>query len=327
MSDHTTILPTSLAVRLKDVLAVPDALRPLVDTTSFEVTRLLEIPISAGFQWSASLWIRDFGHHGAWRGDAPDASRQDRPIEVHGYPSVFAEEIWEGAKVNDFHHVGLTCWDLDFGQEAGAQLPATENADLMILRGKYGPLSQAQVSGFYSRGGPEMTPEMKTRHLESLMTRWTAGTLAADRFRLLTDDGDLFDGTGRLIGMDETIRSTGQLRKIRAAFDQAEFEALFDLGVIYNGVNGSSLARAASPKLRERLDAALADEARSAGLNFHLAISLETFARFLAQSPEPRPFRRSHRRELGEDMMATLLKMEVERVQSGTKLDAGPGAC
>lgn len=324
--DLMSVMPTSLAANLKSVLAVAEPLRPLIETTNFEVTRLIEIPIAPGFRWSASLRIRDFGHQGGWMGDSPDSAKHEKPIEVHGYPSLFAEEIWEGAKINDFHHVGLTCWDMDFGRENGADLPAADDADLMILRGKLEPLNQAQVSGFYSRGGAEMTPEMKTKHLESLATRWHAGTLTAERFRLLTDDGDLFDGAGRLIGIDESIRSTGQLRKIRAAFDDAGFEALFDLGVIYSGVNGSALSRAASPKLRDRLDAAMADETRSAGLNFHLAISLETFARFLAQRPEPRPFWRSHRRELGKDMIATLLKMEVERIQSGMKPDASPGA-
>lgn len=328
--DLSSCVPGLLAARVKEALEVPEALRPLVETTSLEVTRCLEVPISPGFSWSAHIRIRDFGYQGSWRGESPDATSQDRPVDrpvdVRGFPQVYAEATWSGSKINDFKDVGVTCWDLDFAEGSGAEVPTTAETDRMLLRGHFEPLGPAQVSGFFSRGGAELTPDMRSSHLESLVARWQAGTLAAERFRLLTDDGDLFDGTGLLIGMTEHIRSTGQLRMLRAAFDEEGFEALFDLGLIYSGVNGSALSRTAAPKLRDRLDAALADESRSAGLNFHLAISLETFARFLAERPEPRPFWRSHRRELGKDMIATLLKMEVERIKSGMTPDAGPGA-
>jgi len=311
---------------LKSALSVPETLEPLLETTMLEVSRTLRIPIAPGFIWSAIIRIKDFASEASWRGDEPDRRKYEDPVDVRGYPSLYAEDHWEGQPVNDFKHVGITCWDFDFARDRGAELPEMAEIDRLLLADHFEAMVSAQVNGFYGRGGKEPDTEFRALYLDHLVTRWQSGALLAENFRILTDDGDLFDGRGRLIGMDFRIRSTGELRKIREAVGPDRFEAFLERGVILNGPSGGSLARAHAPKLRERLDAALADEGRSAGVNFRPDIHLETYATFLAERPEMRPFWRSCRRDLGGNVMIDLLAREMDRREAGAKPDVSPAA-
>ncbi|MCE6958386.1 hypothetical protein LAZ40_04855 [Cereibacter sphaeroides] len=304
-----TLSPSGLHAALLGALEVPEAERPLLESTSFRISRQLAFPISEGFTWRASIEVEDFACGTTWH--SREAEARAGRIRVSGYPQLFAPDRYDGQEINDFSHVDVTFWDFDYAQRLGTAVPDEEQVDVAILSGETRFLDTARIADCVGD-----LPEDRTEtFLADLIARTREGTVRPERMRLLADD-DVFDGAGRLLGREWRIRSPHRLRDLRDQAGAERIEAWFESGLLVHGVTGQRLTRELAPKQRGRIDDILEGITAQVAIDIRPVIAPGTWATYIATLPEAPPFWRFHRRGIAVGWQAEILALEHERRSS-----------
>lgn len=291
-SSLANLLATAdLQGRLRDVV-LPDGLPAACSniTATFEARVSFDIALNDFLRICVQVQAADgvFSDTLAWASSDPNRKDNGRDRVFRAYARLYVP-IFDGiyGEMNRYEHVGVKVHNYAWLRHRGVVAQTTAALDKILCSNPYDVPEDWLAVGDSGRDY-----DMSQDHILWLGAQLAAGTCDLTEIRIVSDEGAIFDGNGRLIWMSPHLSLTTWREDIVATYGLAGAAALVDETVIASGPQTVGLRKAAlHPKNIARMQAALAVPDARQRPTVYVDGDPETFAAVLTASGlDPDPF-------------------------------------